>query len=81
MAERTAPQQTDGDGTEDMDAMADRLEAALERIAQNLDAVRSAPPSAELVARLDGLILRLRDILGSSPGLGSSPRPLGRPPA
>jgi hypothetical protein len=68
MAERTAPQDTDGDDTDDMDAVANRLEAALEQIARNLDAARSAPPSAELVARLDGLILRLRDILGGPPG-------------
>ena len=76
MAEDTAPQETDGDDMNDMGAVADRLEAALERIARHLDAAhldttRPAPPSAELVARLDGLIVRLRDVLG---GLPSPPR-------
>jgi hypothetical protein len=66
MAEDTAPQKTDGDDTDDMDAVADRLEAALERIARHLDAARQAPPQAELTARLDGLIVRLRDLLGPS---------------
>jgi hypothetical protein len=68
MAEQTAPQGTDGDDTEDMDAVADRLEAALERIARQLDAARPAPPQAELMARLDGLIVRLRDLLGGPSG-------------
>ena len=68
MAEDTAPQETDGDDTDDMGAVADRLEAALERIARHLDAARPLAPSAELVARLDGLIVRLRDVLGGSPG-------------
>jgi len=80
MAEDTAPRETPremgGNDPEDMDAVADRLEAALERIARHLDAAhldttRPAPPSAELVARLDGLIVRLRDVLG---GLPSPPR-------
>jgi hypothetical protein len=66
MAEDTAPQETDD--TEDMEAVADRLEAALERIARHLDAARPAPASAELVARLDGLIVRLRDALDRPPG-------------
>lgn len=73
MAEDTAPQGTPphgtplemgGDDTEDMEAVADRLEAALERIARHLEAARTAPASAELVARVDGLIVRLRDVLG-----------------
>jgi hypothetical protein len=68
MAEDTAPQETDGDDTDDLDAVADRLEAALERIARHLDAARPAPPPAELVARLDGLIVRLRDVLGGPTG-------------
>jgi hypothetical protein len=64
---------TDTGGSEDMDAVADRLEAALERIAQHLDAARpdTARPAhvpAELVARLDGLIGRLREVLGGQPG-------------
>jgi hypothetical protein len=68
MAEHTAPQQTDGDDRENMDIVADRLEAALERIARHLDAVRPAPHSTELVARLDGLIVRLREALDPPPG-------------
>ena len=72
MAEDTAPQETpadtSGDDTEDMDAMADRLEAALERIARHLDAARMTPDPAELAARVDGLILRLRDALERPPG-------------
>lgn len=67
MAEDIAPQETDGDDI-DMDAVADRLEAALERIARHLEAARPAPPSAELVARLDGLIVRLREALERPPG-------------
>jgi hypothetical protein len=47
---------------DDLDAVADRLEAALERIARNMDAPR---PNAELVARLDGLIERLREALAA----------------
>jgi hypothetical protein len=101
MAEDTArpetPLEMGGNDPEDMDAVADRLEVALERIARhletthldtadldtanldtanldtanldtaNLDTGRPAPPSAELVARLDGLIVRLRDVLGGPP--------------
>ena len=81
MAEDTAPRETPremgGNDPEDMDAVADRLEAALERIARHLDTAhldtahpdtgRPAPPAAELVARLDGLIERLRDALGGPP--------------
>lgn len=58
----------DPNGPEDLDAVADRLEAALERIARHLDAVKPARPPAELTARLDGLIGRLRDVLGSPSG-------------
>jgi hypothetical protein len=77
MAEDTMPSDTDGtdpngpedpEDPEDLDAVADRLEAALERIAAHLDAVKPARPPAELMARLDGLIGRLRDVLGSPPG-------------
>jgi hypothetical protein len=47
---------------DDLEAVADRLEAALERIARKLDSPR---PNAELVARLDGLIERLREALAA----------------
>jgi hypothetical protein len=57
--------------TEDPEAAADRLEAALQRIAQaaTRDEVRQAdrPRSVhteEIAARLDGLIDRLRTALG-----------------
>ena len=53
----------DDDGAEELDAVATRLEAALERIVRQLDAHGSARPTAELAARLDGLIGRLRDAL------------------
>ena len=56
MADDTKTQDAD-----DLDAVADRLEAALDRIVQHLD---TAHPTAELTARLDGLIGRLRDALG-----------------
>jgi len=63
MADDTTLQDADG-GPEDLDAVADRLEAALERIVRHLDTMRPAHPAAELTARLDGLIGRLRDALG-----------------
>ncbi len=61
--------------SEDPDAAADRLEAALERIAQA--AAREAGPPAdqipsvdtkEIAAQLDGLIDRLRSALGNRAG-------------
>jgi len=64
------------DQAEDPDAAADRLEAALERIARN-SAVRPAPAPAptdrpeddlsvaEIAERLDSLIARLRSALGA----------------
>ena len=61
--------------TEDAEAAADRLEAALERIAQA--AAREATPheeqnpptgGKELAARLDALIDRLRTALGDRVG-------------
>jgi len=65
MARNTATEETDG--AEDLAAVADRLDAALERIVRHLDAPKPGHPSAELVARLDGLIERLRDALGGPP--------------
>lgn len=56
---------------EDLDAVADRLESALERIARHLDAARPVAPPAELVVRLDRLIGRLRDALSGPSGLKS----------
>jgi hypothetical protein len=61
--------------SEDPEAAADRLEAALERIVQA--ATRQQPPPSEpsspieaqeLSARLDNLIDRLRTALGARPG-------------
>ena len=61
--------------SEDPEAAADRLEAALERIVQA--ATRPNPPPSEpsspieaqeLSARLDNLIDRLRTALGARPG-------------
>jgi hypothetical protein len=59
--------------TEDPDAVADRLEAALERIAQAAARdelqIPDRPVSAqseEIAARLDGLIDRLRSVLGGN---------------
>jgi len=63
-AEETVP---DDLAREDLDSVADRLEAALERIARHLEAAAPDHPSAELTTRLDGLIGRLREALGGSP--------------
>ncbi len=60
--------------TEDTEAAADRLEAALERIAQAAarDAVRPADQmpadTKEIAARIDALIDRLRAVLGNRAG-------------
>ena len=58
--------------TDDPEAAADRLEAALERIAQAAratarrhDQISEWRASEEVAARLDGLIDRLRTALGS----------------
>jgi HAMP domain-containing protein len=60
-------------GSEDPEAAADRLEAALERIAQAAtrdeagQPAQSAPANTEeIAARIDGLIDRLRTALGSA---------------
>jgi len=55
----------DNDGARDLDALADRLEAALERIVRHLEAPKQEPPANEVAARLDKLIGRLRGALGS----------------
>lgn len=76
----TTPRDLDDNGPVDLDRVADRLEAALARIGQGLEArsreTRSLDNSqaathntlthnqAALAARLDGLIDRLRDALG-----------------
>jgi hypothetical protein len=74
MTEDTHPPDTDGNGQGDLEVVADRLEAALDRIARHLDAARPAPVPAELAARLDRLISRLRLALGgaSGPAQGSN---------
>ena len=67
--------------TDDADSAADRLEAALERLATLAGASRatatgdhtreetgSFAPVDEITARLDGLIDRLRSALGGRPG-------------
>jgi hypothetical protein len=66
MARNTTTDETDG--AEELTAVADRLEAALERIVRHLDAPRPGQPPDEAAARLDQLIGRLRDALGNSPG-------------
>lgn len=57
----------DGGGEEDLEAVADRLEAALERIAAHLDGGKPGRPPEEVTARLDGLIGRLREALRTPP--------------
>ena len=79
MADNTAGQASNGadpDDPKELEAVADRLEAALDRIVRHLEAPRAAQPpaqfqgqspapgTAELAARLDGLIGRLHDVLG-----------------
>ena len=77
-----ARQTTDGidpDDPDALEAMAERLEAALDRIGRHLDRPRPvshARPQglaaqhavADLTTRLDGLIARLRGVLGEPPG-------------
>lgn len=58
MVDHTAPEETD-----DPDAAAGRIEAALERIARRVEHPGLAVPPAELAARLDRLIERLRAAL------------------
>ena len=64
------------DEAEDPELAADRLEAALERIARHSAARPAAPPLdapgpdlsiAEITDRLDSLIARLRAALGGDP--------------
>jgi hypothetical protein len=58
MVDHTTPQETD-----DPDVAANRIEAALDRIARRIEHPILAIPPAELAARLDGLIERLRAVL------------------
>ncbi|HEY6434334.1 MAG TPA: hypothetical protein VIZ17_20360 [Acetobacteraceae bacterium] len=57
--------------TENADTAAARLEAALERISQLVPVAPGQPdatiPSAEIAARLDGIIERLRAALDGKP--------------
>ena len=66
MAEETTGQSADPDDQRELDELAERLEAALDRIVEHLQASGSAPDRRmeELARRLDGLIGRLRDALG-----------------
>ena len=79
MAEHATPD-VDSIGADDpaeLDALAGRLEAALDKIVRHLEAP-SAPPrpvspeasvaTTDMAARLDGLIARLRDALGGPAG-------------
>ena len=71
MVEDTAPGDADDCGPLDVEPAEARLEAALDRIARRLDVPRSsARPgnTAELAARLDGLIARVRETLDRGPG-------------
>ena len=66
-AEHISTQRKDGGepaGADDLDAVADRLEAALDRIVRQLATPGPVRGTPELAARLDGLIERLRDALG-----------------
>jgi hypothetical protein len=79
MAEDNSARETDGDPN-DLDAVADRLETALDRIVRRLEAP-PARPGTEFSARLDGLIGRLRDVLGHPPGPPPGPNRPGVEPA
>lgn len=74
MTEDTASPDSDGAAEKpvDLDEVADRLEAALDRIARQLDAGGPGAVPAELAARLDRLIERLRGVLGQSPPAAGS---------
>ncbi len=64
------PQETDvSDDPDGLEATADRLEAALDRIARHMDVTKSASPMVEITCRLDGLIARIRDALGNPPNM------------
>lgn len=70
----------DGDrDTEDLEAVADRLEAALDAIARRLAAGEGAAavaptggPSPELARRLDSLIARVREALDGTAHSGTT---------
>ena len=57
----TMARDEDGAGLDDV---ADRLEAALDRIVRQLESTGTAAPDPAIAARLDGLIRRLREALG-----------------
>jgi hypothetical protein len=71
MSEDTSPQEAADADADDLEVAADRLEAALDRIERRLRGLPlsiTAPArvDAELAARLDGLIWRLREALNRS---------------
>jgi hypothetical protein len=77
MATDTTSRDSDGidpDDPAELDAVTGRLEAALDRIVRHLgnsqEGSAPVPLPAEVAARLDRLIGRLRDVLGS-PALGA----------
>jgi hypothetical protein len=78
MARQVTSDDEDDSGPDDpaeLDALASRLEVALDKLVRHLDTPRGEPraalpsaavPTAEVARRLDGLIARLRDALGNS---------------
>jgi hypothetical protein len=83
MARQVTSDDGDDSGPDDpaeLDALASRLEVALDKLVRHLDTPRGGPrgglpgaalqsaalPTAEVARRLDGLIARLRDALGNS---------------
>ena len=83
MARQVTSDDGDDSGPDDpaeLDALASRLEVALDKLVRHLDTSRGGPrmtlpngvppsvglPTGEVARRLDGLIARLRDALGNS---------------
>ena len=56
---------TESTEAESLDAVAGRLEAALERIVRHMEAGGPSLPRGEIALRLDRLIARLRDVIGA----------------